>query len=106
MQIAHCWPPKVRQIGKYMHFISRRILIHWRSHPSDGALSQSIIRRFVENNFEPRYCTTIGADYMRKDITTPSGDRVRMQLWDIAGMDKAHTARHFLKIHFGSGLKI
>ncbi len=50
---------------------------------------QSIIRRFVENDFEPRYCTTIGADYMRKDITTSSGDCVRIQLWDIAGTDKA-----------------
>ncbi len=75
--------------------VSACILFHLKCHSVGGQSSdltgsvQSIIRRFVENNFEPRYCTTIGADYVRKDMTVSSGDCVRMQLWDIAGTDNA-----------------
>jgi small GTP-binding protein len=51
----------------------------------------SIISRYVHQSFDSIYKTTVGADFIRKDISitlhsTPL--RVRIQLWDIAGQDR------------------
>lgn len=54
----------------------------------------SIIGKFVdpENTFDGKYKTTIGADFIRKDILIEQDDEkslgVRLQLWDIAGQDR------------------
>ena len=53
----------------------------------------SIIARFVSDSFQENYKTTIGADFVRKDLKMKLPDDedpvgVRLQLWDIAGQDR------------------
>jgi small GTP-binding protein len=61
----------------------------------------SIIDRYTTHTFDSEYKTTIGADFVRKDVLVadPDGDDndgedsippigIRMQLWDIAGQDR------------------
>jgi small GTP-binding protein len=52
----------------------------------------SIIARFALNDFKENYKTTIGADFIRKDLLVRSKEDkeigVRLQLWDIAGQDR------------------
>ena len=52
----------------------------------------SIIARYVTDTFQENYKTTIGADFVRKDLKVKAGDDsvvgVRLQLWDIAGQDR------------------
>jgi small GTP-binding protein len=61
----------------------------------------SIISRYASNTFSSHYKTTIGADFVRKDVrvaprssgsaahSPPLADvGVRVQLWDIAGQDR------------------
>lgn len=52
----------------------------------------SIIARYAMNSFQESYKTTIGADFVRKDLTLQMHDGqilgVRLQLWDIAGQDR------------------
>ena len=50
----------------------------------------SIIARYAMNSFHENYKTTIGADFVRKDLSLQLQDGeqigVRLQLWDIAGI--------------------
>ena len=50
----------------------------------------SIIARYAMNSFHENYRTTIGADFVRKDLSLQLQDGeqigVRLQLWDIAGI--------------------
>lgn len=53
----------------------------------------SLISRYVNGSFDDKYKSTIGADFVRKDLLIPTPDsnrnlRVRLQLWDIAGQDR------------------
>lgn len=52
----------------------------------------SIIARYAMNSFHENYKTTIGADFVRKDLALKMNDGeilgVRLQLWDIAGQDR------------------
>ena len=52
----------------------------------------SIINQYASNSFEHEYKTTIGADFVRKDVLLKLQDNskigVRLQLWDIAGQDR------------------
>ncbi|KAG5193178.1 hypothetical protein JKP88DRAFT_260949 [Tribonema minus] len=48
----------------------------------------SIIQRYVHGRFTSEYTTTVGADYLKKDVLAPDGTCVRLQLWDIAGQDR------------------
>jgi small GTP-binding protein len=47
----------------------------------------SFIRRFVFDEFDDSYLTTIGVKVTRKELDIPDG-RVDLLLWDIAGSDK------------------
>jgi len=48
----------------------------------------SIIARYAKNSFSEAYSTTIGADYARKVVNQADGNRVQLQLWDLAGQDR------------------
>ncbi|DAZ95993.1 TPA: hypothetical protein N0F65_009294 [Lagenidium giganteum] len=48
----------------------------------------STIRRFVTKDFTDEYVSTIGADFVEKEIEHDNQLRVHLQLWDIAGQDR------------------
>jgi len=45
----------------------------------------SLVSRFVNSSFDERYLTTVGVKIDTKAITLPSGDPLKLVLWDIAG---------------------
>lgn len=45
----------------------------------------SLIARFVHASFGERYLTTVGVKIDTKTVIVPSGERVKLVLWDIAG---------------------
>lgn len=53
----------------------------------------SIINRYVNKTFDPKYKSTVGTDFMRKKVVVkmPGSDKkigVLLQFWDIAGQDR------------------
>jgi len=46
----------------------------------------SIINRFVSNRFDHNYKATIAADFQVK-ILNLNGNEIRLQIWDLVGMD-------------------
>ena len=47
----------------------------------------SIVRRYIDNQFETNYCTTIGVDFKQKSLLVGT-NLVKLQLWDTAGQEK------------------
>ena len=45
----------------------------------------SLVARFVHSSFGERYLTTVGVKIDTKLIALPSGDRLKLVIWDIAG---------------------
>lgn len=45
----------------------------------------SLVSRFVHSTFDERYLTTVGVKIDTKKVTLPSGDDIKLVLWDIAG---------------------
>lgn len=45
----------------------------------------SLVSRFVHSTFGERYLTTVGVKIDTKLITLPSGDALKLVLWDVAG---------------------
>lgn len=53
----------------------------------------SVINRYVNKTFDPKYKSTVGTDFLRKKVVVklPGSDRrvgVLLQFWDIAGQDR------------------
>ncbi len=46
----------------------------------------SIVNRFVGDRFDPNYKATIAADFQTK-ILNIKGNEIRLQIWDLVGMD-------------------
>jgi len=51
-----------------------------------GVGKTSLVRRFVDSNFDERYLTTIGVKIDRKDVIVGSAP-ITLMLWDLAGED-------------------
>ena len=45
----------------------------------------SLVARYVHSSFDQSYLTTVGVKVDTKLLTLPSGDELKMVLWDIAG---------------------
>jgi small GTP-binding protein len=54
--------------------------------PSVG--KTSLIRRFVENRFSEEYLSTIGVEFLKKEVLIDEKTKVTLVLWDIAGQSK------------------
>ena len=57
---------------------------------ASGVGKTSLIYRFVNNTFSQNYKSTIGANFLSKDITITLGNvnhDIRLILWDLAGQD-------------------
>lgn len=48
----------------------------------------SVIRRLVREDFSDEYVSTIGADFVEKDVPFDAQLAISLQLWDIAGQDR------------------
>jgi small GTP-binding protein len=48
----------------------------------------STIRRYIAKSFSEEYVSTIGADFVEKNIDIDKSLKVSLQLWDIAGQDR------------------
>lgn len=46
----------------------------------------SMVNRFVSDRFDPNYKATIAADFQTK-IMNIKGNEIRLQIWDLVGMD-------------------
>ena len=46
----------------------------------------SIVNRFVGDRFDPNYKATVAADFQTK-ILEIRGNEIRLQMWDLVGMD-------------------
>lgn len=63
--------------------------------PSVG--KTSLVRRYIENRFSEDYLSTIGVDFLKKDINV-DGTYVTIVLWDVAGQAKyANFKKHYYK---------
>ena len=51
----------------------------------------SLVSRFVRSTFSSEYHTTIGVKVDSKMLHLPSGDKLKLVLWDIAGNDALST---------------
>jgi Ras-related protein Rab-7A len=59
----------------------------------DSAVGKtSLLRQYVCQEYDPSSRSTIGTDFLRKDLVAPGGDAVVMlQLWDTAGQERFQT---------------
>lgn len=46
----------------------------------------SIVNRFIGDRFDPNYKATVAADFQTK-ILDMKGNEIRLQMWDLVGMD-------------------
>ncbi|OLS22816.1 MAG: GTPase KRas precursor [Candidatus Heimdallarchaeota archaeon LC_3] len=52
----------------------------------DGAVGKtSTIHRYIENKFSNTYAATIGVDILNTRVITKSGEKLDINIWDIAG---------------------
>ncbi len=60
----------------------------------DGGVGKtSLLRRFIDNTFDPDYQSTIGVQFMTK-LVKFENKVVKLVIWDIAGQTKFTTFRH------------
>lgn len=70
----------------------------------DGGSGKScILQRYINNTFSTKFKTTIGVDFLLKEVQWDSDTFLRLQFWDIAGQERFG---HMTQVFFFSLLKI
>ncbi|NHI93682.1 MAG: GTP-binding protein [Candidatus Lokiarchaeota archaeon] len=60
----------------------------------DGGVGKtSLLRRYIDNTFEPDYKSTIGVQFMTKVVETED-TTTKLVIWDVAGQSKFTSYRH------------
>ncbi|MHA2270827.1 MAG: GTP-binding protein [Candidatus Hodarchaeales archaeon] len=60
----------------------------------DGAVGKTSLKnRFLGGGFDPKYLITIGADFAVRDVEIPSGEKYKLQIWDLAGQPRFDAVR-------------
>ena len=54
---------------------------------NSGVGKTSILKRYVEGKFPKHHLTTIGIDYLSKDLTI-YGKKTKLRVWDTAGQER------------------
>lgn len=55
----------------------------------DGGVGKtSLITQYIHGKIRPGYKATIGVDIFKKEVTTRSGERVILQIWDLSGQSR------------------
>lgn len=57
-----------------------------------GVGKTSLIRRFVEENYDDRYLSTVGVKITRKTVSL-DGEEILLLIWDLAGEDEFQRLR-------------
>lgn len=53
-----------------------------------------LIQRYVKKEFTQEFRATIGCDFLMKQVETPSGENVTLQIWDTAGQERFQSLGH------------
>ena len=53
----------------------------------------SLIVRFIKNKFTEDYKTTLGVDFLTKELTLYNKAHIRLMIWDMGGQDKWFSRR-------------
>ncbi len=59
-----------------------------------GVGKTSLVKKFISGHFPQDYRASIGTNLFVKEIFLKSGDKVSIQIWDIAGQEKWIKMRH------------
>ena len=59
-----------------------------------GVGKTSLVSRYVHSQFSDQYLTTIGVKIDSKTLLLPSGDEIKIILWDMAGNPSLSTIEH------------
>eukprot|EP00730_Choanoeca_flexa_P016088 TRINITY_DN7533_c0_g1_i2.p1 TRINITY_DN7533_c0_g1~~TRINITY_DN7533_c0_g1_i2.p1 ORF type:complete len:227 (+),score=40.82 TRINITY_DN7533_c0_g1_i2:80-760(+) len=70
-----------------VYYPSQKVLVLGNS----AVGKSSLIGRYVENTFDSKYLTTLGADMVLKTLTIKDGATMNLRIWDIAGQDRFST---------------
>lgn len=54
----------------------------------------SLVSRYVHSTFSEQYLTTVGVKIDSKLLQLPSGDQIKLVLWDIAGSNALDSVSH------------
>ena len=57
----------------------------------------SLVERYVSHHFSDRYITTVGVSIKTKELLLPSGNQIKLVLWDLAGGGTVSSVKHYLK---------
>ena len=58
----------------------------------DSAVGKtSLISRFLTQNFDENYLTTIGKDKLEKKVIMNDGNEIKLIIWDTAGQERFHS---------------
>ncbi len=58
----------------------------------DSAVGKtSLISRFLTQNFDENYLTTIGKDKLEKKVVMSDGNEIKLIIWDTAGQERFHS---------------
>ena len=58
-----------------------------------GVGKTSLIVRFIKNKFSDDYKTTLGVDFLTKQLELFGKAKIRLMIWDMGGQDKWFTRR-------------
>lgn len=53
-----------------------------------------LLQRYVKKEFTQEFRATIGCDFLMKQVETPSGENVTLQIWDTAGQERFQSLGH------------
>jgi len=53
-----------------------------------GVGKTSLVKQYIDGNFDSQYKPTIGADFLTKDISLPNRGDFKFQIWDTAGQER------------------
>ena len=59
-----------------------------------GVGKTSLVKKFISGHFSQDYRASIGTNLFVKEVLLKSGDKVSIQIWDIAGQEKWIKMRH------------
>ena len=58
---------------------------------NSGVGKTSILERFAYNKFNEEVLSTVGLNYVNKNITLNNGESINLKIWDTVGQEKFHS---------------